>query len=525
MMRTRRTSHRAAGATEALAAAVLFGCAAHAPRPSVTPPRPPPPPAAAAPAPVAEDPLAKPPPAGALPEPEFPASRHFVLDNGTALQVITRKDFPLVEVRLLVFSGVASDGERPGLGALTGELLKAGGAGPSSALGLGERADALGGRLDVTTRRDSTSLSIGVTSVDFERALDLVADVGLRPRFSPLEFEKLRQREIQRVKSEETGDADWAASMVLYRQLYALPQGEHPYSHYDATPADFERISLADCHAWYARHFTPHNALLVVAGDVDPDAVKLAAERAFAAWKGAAPAPLDFPNPAPSLEPTVWLVDRPHTAQSDIYVATLGPERSSSVWPAFAASNQILGGGLASRLFLDVREKRSLAYHTGSTAEEPAHGPVPLVLSAGTQTSKTSTTVEALLENLRRMGETPPAPWEVAMAVRSLSDEMLFRTERLGALADLAAELAVLHLPDDYFDGLRRDLEKLTPADVFTVARRYFDVEHPVIVVAGDAAEIAEPLRRFGNVEIVNPERDFSTVRELPRLASEAPSE
>ena len=103
------------------------------------------------------------------------------------------------------------------------------------------------------------------------------------------------------------------------------------------------------------------------------------------------------------------------------------------------------------------------------------------------------------------------------MAARSLSDALLFQNERLGALADVAARLSLLGLPDHYFRTFQRDLERLAPASVFDVARRYYGVEHPVIVVAGDAAVIGEQLRPFGNVEVVDPERDFATVRELPR--------
>jgi zinc protease len=505
-------------ATEAFAALALFGCAAqasHASAPTSASARPGATAALAAPAPA--DPLATPPPAAALPDIAFPPIRHAVLDDGMELRVVPRKDLPIVELRLVVFSGAAADGVQPGLSALTGELLKEGGAGPYSAEQLAERAESLGAHIDVSTGRDATSIGLGVTSADLEGALGLLADVALKPRFSPVEFAKLKQREIERVKNSARGNADWAASMVLYRRLFAVPSGIHPYAHYDATASELEDIGLADCQAWYRRYFTPPNAVLVVAGNVDPFLVEQAANHAFAAWRGTRPAPLAYPAPARPLAPAVWLVDRPHSGQSEIYVATLGPERSSPSWPALAASNQILGGGVASRLFLDVREKRSLAYHTASNAEEPAHGPVPLVLSAGTQTGKTASALQALLDNMHRLAEAPPAPWEVQMATTSLSDELLFRTERLGALAEATAKLALLGLPDDYFSGFRRDLERLDPGSVFAVASRYYDAPEPVMVVAGDAAAVAEPLRRFGNVEIMDADRDFLTVRELPR--------
>jgi predicted Zn-dependent peptidase len=133
--------------------------------------------------------------------------------------------------------------------------------------------------------------------------------------------------------------------------------GAHPYSHFDTTRSELQKITLESCKLWYKNNVTPANATLVIAGDVDPAAAEVAAKRVFSGWKGARPTAPVFESPTPSRGRVVWLVDRPHSAQSQIYVAGFGPERSSPSWPAVAAANQILGGGVAGRLFLDVREK------------------------------------------------------------------------------------------------------------------------------------------------------------------------
>jgi predicted Zn-dependent peptidase len=212
----------------------------------------------------------------------------------------------------------------------------------------------------------------------------------------------------------------------------------------------------------------------------------------------------------------VWLVDRPKSAQSQIYVAGFGPERSSPSWPAVAAANQILGGGVAGRLFLDVRERRSLAYNTGSSLEEAAHGHEPIVLSAGTQTAKTGLAVQALLDNLHQIASVPPSAPEVSSASRYLSDSFLFRTETVGAVAGLTAKLAVLDLPDDYYDRYRHALQKLDTVSVFNAAQTSFKFGSPVIVVAGDASRTAAALSHFAEVRIVDPEHGFRTTRSLP---------
>ena len=116
------------------------------------------------------------------------------------------------------------------------------------------------------------------------------------------------------------------------------------------------------------------------------------------------------------------------------------------------------------------------------------------------------------------------------MASRYLSDSFLFRTETLGAVADLTVKLAVLGLPDDYFDNYRAAVRQLDTATVHDAAQKYLKIINPVLVVAGDAARVALPLSHFAKVVVIDPEKDFQPGRSLPfdptqqlEAAAEAP--
>lgn len=493
---------------------VLVACSHGAKRPQAAP--------TAAPAPAkplasagAKSALLQPPPPGITPSAPFPPIVEATLDNGLGLRVVEQRIHPIVELRLVIRSGTATDGEKPGLALVAGELLKAGGAGGLSAQKLVERAEALGASLSIITDRDATRIALGVTSGDVDAALQILADVALRPAFNAVEFEKLRSREIERVRSAARGSAAWVAAMVLYRELYEQPTAVHPYSRYDATPADLAKLQLADCRAWHRAHFVPSNASLVVVGDVSAASIEKAAATWLGKWKGEpAPRP-SFSQPFPPKERQVYLVDRPGSAQSQIAVGLLGAERQSNEWPALAAANQILGGGVAGRLFLDVREKRSLAYSTGSSLADVAVGPTPIVLSAGTQTPKTAEAVTALLENLDAIAARPPSQAELESATRFLSDSFLFRLETLGSVADLTSQLYVLGLPNDYYDTYRSAVRGLQLSQVSAAAARYY-AHKPVIVVAGDAASLGPSLAKFGPVAVVDPEQSFALKKSYP---------
>lgn len=469
------------------------------------------------------DPLAEPPPSGITPNASFPSIARRTLSNGLELAVVSRRTLPIVELRLVFRSGTASDTLKPGAAVVAGELTKAGGAGPWNAQALLERAESLGADLNVTTDRDSTRISLGVTTPDLEPALEILSAVASKPRFDATEFGKLRTREIERASSAAKSSAGYAAAMILYRELFEVPTAIHPYSRYDALPSDLAKLTLADCKAWHKQHMTPKNAILIAAGDVDIEALAAAAEKAFGAWKGDAPQAPRFTDPQPDLERHLYLVDRPGSGQSQVMVGQLGPERQTPDWPSLAVLNQVLGGGVAGRLFLDVREKRSLAYSTGSSLEEPAHSPVPIVLSAGTQTDKAPETVQALLDNLARMSSSPPTPAEIEIASRYLSDSFLFRTETAGALADMTAKLSVLSLPDSYYDDYRKAVRSIDAPTAIAKAGKFFSGERVVIVVAGDAAKLSERLTRFAKVIIVDPQKGFTPGRMLPMNTAPSP--
>lgn len=498
-------------------ALLALGCA-RAPEgagPATPSPAAAPPPAASAPT-AGAPALAEPPPPGIAPEAPFPPIAHRKLENGLELRVVERHNLPIVELRLVVLSGTATDGGKPGVAALAGELAKAGGAGRWGSRELVERAESLGASLQVLTDRDATTISIGVTTKNVDPALDLIAAVAEKPRFAPVEFTKLRQREIERVQSLARTDPGWAASMVLFRELYQVPTGSHPYSHYDTTPAELEQITLEDCRRWYKTHVTPENAVLVVAGDITPELAEKAARRVFGTWRGKAPERPTFTPPTLAERRSIFVVDRPESPQAQIYVASFGPERKSDAWAPLRAANQILGGGVAGRLFLDVREKRSLAYSTGSRLEEVAAGPVPVMLSAGTQTPRAGLAVKALLEHMAKLSDSSPEQEETAVATRYLADSFLIMMETIGAVASMTARLKVLGLADDYYDEYRKRVRSVEPSDVQRVGERYFDAPRALIVVAGDAKTIAPTLSHFGPVKIVDPNRGFVIDKTLP---------
>jgi predicted Zn-dependent peptidase len=495
-----------------LGLAVLTGCAAEAPPPPVTgvaipvrdtTPKPPP---------TREEP-----PASGVAKPyRFPKVVWAELPGGLRVATIPSQALPIVHVRVVVEAGRAADGERPGLAGLTAELLKDGGVGAMSSRELAMRIASLGADVSIETSFDSTTFGIAVTRDHLGEALDLLAAMVLRPQLSSAELDKLKRREVDRLADAAHSKGGWGATMMLYRDLFALPSEHHPYATWSATPEEVQKITSADCRAFHRRFYVPRNTFVIVAGDTLPGAATALATKAFAGFSGGEPPALSFTDPNPPEARKITIVDRPHSSQSEILVGALGPPRTDKSFAAFAVANQILGGGVSGRLFADVREKQSLAYSTRSTVTELAHGPSVLVASAGTQTAKTGLALQGLLEHTEGIGRTVPSAEEVETAQRHLADTFAIHLEATSALADELARLHTFGLPDDYDDGYRKELGEITQALALKAAADHLRAGHEIVVVAGDAAVVGPMLAHFGDVKVVDPTRGFARIRTIP---------
>lgn len=457
-----------------------------------------------------------PPPSGPVHATPFPKISRDELPNGIHLDVVPIHTLPLVQIRVLIRTGTSLDGNLIGLGSLTGHMLMEGGAGRFSSRDLRARLAGLGTEIGVEVGPDATTLSVAVTRTHFDEMLDLLGAIVREPRWDAGEFTKLKKRQSQRAADRAKSSGTWAATMLLWRDLYQLPTGMHPYAAYEATPGELARIKVTDCRDHYRKNYSPKNSVVVVAGDVDLETSKRGLERAFGAWKGPEPNTPSFSEAIPPEHPRILLADRPKSPQSDLYIAMLGPERSDETWTDAKVANQILGGGVSGRLLLDVRDKRSLATVTRSSLGELAHGPVPLAVYAAASTANTAMALQALLEDLRKLATEPPSDEELNVAKRYLSDVFAIKMETSSSIADMVAALETLGLDDEHYDTYRQRIGEVGAKAAFDAAAATARDGHWVIAVAGDAEKIGPALSHFGDVFVYSPEKDFQKVRTIP---------
>jgi predicted Zn-dependent peptidase len=439
-------------------------------------------------------------------ESPFPAVKRTKLPNGMDIAVARAGSLPVVHVRLVV--RVGANYGTPGAGAITASLLKDGGTRTMTSAALLSRLETLGASLGVSTDFDKSTFSLAVVKDKLPDALAVLAEMISAPRFDEGELKKLKARMSDEADEAAKSNGTWMAMRVAFRELYS---DKSPYATYELLPTEIAKVDGKAVRDFYKAFYVPKNTELVLAGDVGDAEAEALAKKHFSVFAGGDPPKVEFPTQIPPAKRRVLVVDRPKSVQSDIFVVGLAPERTSPAWADLRVANQILGGGVASRLFMDVREQRSLAYSTRSQIVELARGAQPLVCYAGTQTPKTADAVQGLLDNVGKIAVGPIADAEVLSARRYLSDIFAVRMETVGSIADLIVLADALGLGEGYWDKYREAVRSVDVPRAQAASKVLFSADKVIVVVAGDAGAITKDLGRFGEVVVIDPAKGFQT--------------
>ncbi|MEM9074146.1 MAG: pitrilysin family protein [Myxococcota bacterium] len=450
--------------------------------------------------PIAQAPPTKvaPPESGPARDIAFPPIQRAELGNGLELNTVEWHQLPVVYLRLVVRSGAETDPENlQGLSDLVAQMLEEGTRRQSSAQ-LAERVEFLGADLWTGADEENVHLVFRALSEHLDDAMSILAEVATQPAFNQQELNKLKRRERDRLAL-MSKRPNFLARRAFYRRLY----GDHPYGRVDTTEEVIQRVRRTDLVRWHRRHFVPSNSFLVAVGDVTPAQVQASATRAFGRWSGRAVTAVDLPDLTRRETREVVVVDRPGAVQSVILLGNLGIERRHEDYINFMVANQVLGGSAASRLFMDLRERRSLTYGAYSQLGDRV-GVAPFVAYASVRTEVTGQAVEAFFENFDRIVEQAPPQEELRAAQRFLSDSFPLQIDTPGKIASMVADLRIFGLEDDYWTSFRTSIGEVAPAESLASAQRHIRPDKMLVLVVGEAAAVAQDLRRWGPVTVVD---------------------
>lgn len=424
---------------------------------------------------------------------QFPVIDKATLGNGLRVWTVRHPAIPLTSLMLLVTRGAAADPPgREGLAALTLDMLDEG-SGDLSAIQMHEALAAIGAQLDTDIGSDASLLGTTVLSRFTDRALDLLADMLVRPALRESDFARVRQLRMHRL----TQLRDMPAALAD-RTFTHLLYGSHPYGH---TPLGSEtalaNMSCEDVRAFHSAAIRPSETTLIAVGDCDLGAMVRLAERALADWTGAPAAQPAFsgelPRPA-----RLNIIPRPGAPQSELRIGHVAVPRRTPDYYALVAANMVLGGQFVSRINLNLREDKGFTYGA-RTSFDFRREPGPFMLQVSVHTAATARAIEESMAEIAAVrGLRSVTPDELAMGVAALTRGYPRNFETAEQIARGVTQLVVHDLPDDYFAEFVPAVERVTPADVMAAAARHLHPDRLTTLIVGDVDAIGASLSGLG---------------------------
>lgn len=320
---------------------------------------------------------------------------------------------------------------------------------------LTEEFEALGARKGGETGIEFARYSAQIVGNRLDTALDLFADVLLYPALPEEELGQMRAVQLQEIRRRD--DEPMRRIFDLAREHYygGSPLGRRALG----SQQTVEALTRDDLHAFWQTRYHPKGTVFSIAGDFEWDAVVARVGELFGGWGGEAPTSTTTePHPASSV-----FVEPQEGNQQHIAMVFPFPAYGDPDYYAASVVTEIFGGGMTSRLFREVREKRGLVYSVAAMfAPNGVSGAG--FLYAGTTPEKAPETVKVMLDELKLLREKGVTDDELERARVQLKSELVMRGEssaaRMGALLRswwFEGKLTTIQELKDAVDGVSRE--------------------------------------------------------------------
>ncbi len=437
-----------------------------------------------------------PPEAGPAVAAKVPPAVEKTLPNGLRVVVAAKPGLPLISASLRISAGSAFDpANKAGLAGFTADLTTRGTT-TRSATEIASQIESLGAAIGASAGPDASDVSISTRSDKAAQAFTIMADVVQNPAFAEDELDRAKQESLDGLKVTLRRPGS-VGSMALTRALF----GNAPYGNI-VTEETVEAVTAADLKAFHKAAWRPDQSVLVIAGDITPEAGFKLAQETFGQWGRPAGGPLMAQTTAATYPaPRSITVDIPQAAQAAVLLGRVGPSRLAPDYVQATVANAVLGVGYSSRLNSEIRIKRGLSYGAGSGLSARKTD-APLTASAQTRNDAVAQVIDLMLSEFTRLGNEPIAEKELSARKAFIIGGFGRSVETTAGLAGQYSALAQFGLPLGKLQTYSSDIGGVTAAQASEAAKKYFDPAKATLVVVGDAAKFWDEVKnKRGGIE------------------------
>ena len=362
------------------------------------------------------------------------------------------------------------------------------------ALAIAEAFDAVGGEANASTGKEHTCYYARVLDADVPLAVDVIGDMVTSALLDPGEFETERGVILEELAMNDDDPTD-----VVHEQFARTVFGPHPLGRpIGGTPATIKAVPRDAVWEHYRRTYVPSELVVTAAGSVDHEDLCARVLEAVGAgdWSlESAAVPVARRAAAAGADlggrpGTAVTIHRP-TEQANVVLGGRGPSANDDRRFVLRVLNAVLGGGMSSRLFQEVRERRGLAYSVYSFASGFAEAGL-FGMYAGCAPGRVAEVVALLGAELDRLADGGITPAELDRAVGQLSGGLVLGLEETGSRMARLGRAEIVHGELMSVDELLAGIAGVTTAQVAELAGELASVERSLVVVGPFKQDVAQ---------------------------------
>jgi zinc protease len=413
--------------------------------------------------------------------------QHLVTPGGIEAWFVQDATVPLIAMAYAFGGGATQDPPgKPGVGNLVSDLLDEG-SGELDSKTFHERLERRAIELGFSVSREYFRGSLRMLKDNKDEAFDLLRMALTSPHFERADVERIRSQVMSGLRRETSSPGALAS-----RKFLQMAFGDHPYGRQaEGTLESVPNIEIADLKDYVRRVLARDGLRIAVVGDVDAATLGQLLDRTF----GALPAKASLTPVADvaAARPPQRAFIPLDVPQTTVMFGGPGFKRHDPDFMAGYIVNHILGGGMSSRLYQDVREKRGLAYSIYEALLWMNHSAL-FIGNTGTRADRAGETVEAINKEIRRMAEDGPTGKELDEAKSYLKGSQMLSLDTSSKLASAMLQYQLDGLPIDYIEKRKALIDAVTLDDAKRAARRLWG-QGLLTVIVGRAPQAAtEPV-------------------------------
>jgi len=347
-----------------------------------------------------------------------------------------------------------------------------------SAEEIARQVDSIGGNMDAFTAKECICFNVKVLDEHIPVALEILCDLVLHPVFDAQDITRERGVILEEIKMDED-NPDYLVHEIFTQSFWKDHPLGKPILGTKETVKRFERQSVLDA---YAHRFAPGNIIVAAAGNLDHDRfVELVAKH----FEHIKPAKNGFHSAEPKIVPRIVLRNKKALEQVQLCIGVPSHPIAHEKRHASYILNTLLGGGMSSRLFQNIRERQGLAYSIYSDLN-PYRDTGCLAVYAGTSLASAAKVVQSVISEFRTLKTTPVPEDELRRSKDQLKGGLMLSLESSSArMSNLARQKMYFDRFYD-LDELIEKIEAVTADDLHSLANQFFRTELVAVTALGN---------------------------------------